>query len=348
VCDTVTRIPAGILATGSYLPERLVSNAEVAGPAGTTEEWIVERTGIHSRRYALPGEATSDLAARAAARTLQQRGLPVDRLDYLIVATSTPDRPVPPVAHLVQRALGAYRTVCLDINVVCSGFVYGLALARALLAVQPTVHVLVVAADLYSRSLDPTDRRTVVLFGDGAGAALVGPVPEPYGFLEFDLASHGDVAEYISIDAGGTRQPASHSTVDSGDHYVKMNGRAVRDFVLENMPPALVGLAQRADVSLDEVDHFVPHQANGVLLDQLVDKAGLGGARTHRTVERYGNVGSASVPVALDDANRARRIADGDLVLLSAFGAGMATGSCLLRWAATGATGPVEPVGVDR
>jgi 3-oxoacyl-[acyl-carrier-protein] synthase-3 len=331
----VSKSPAGILATGSYLPERLVSNAEVAGPAGTTEEWIVERTGIRGRRYAAPHEATSDLAARAAANALAQRGLPIDRVDYLIVATSTPDRPVPPVAHLVQRELGARRTVCFDINVVCSGFVYGLSLAQALIAVNPGAHVLVVAADLFSRSLDVKDRRTAVLFGDGAGAALVGPVPESYGFIEFDLTSHGEVAEFISIDAGGTREPASHSTVDGGGHLIKMDGRAVRDFVLENVPPALAGLAHRAGVALDNVDHFVPHQANGVLLGHLVDKAGLGGAYTHRTVERYGNVGCASVPVSLDDANRSHRLNDGDLVLLSAFGGGMATGSCLLRWAAT-------------
>jgi 3-oxoacyl-[acyl-carrier-protein] synthase-3 len=335
------QVRAGILATGSYLPDRLVSNAEVAGPAGTTPEWIEERTAIRGRRYAAPHEATSDLAFGAAERALVQGGVPADRLDYLIVTTSTPDHQVPPVSHLVQPRLGADRAVCFDVNVVCSGFIYGLALARALIAVQPDAHVLVVGADLYSRSLDETDRRTVVLFGDGAGAALVGPVPSAYGFLEFDLSSHGDVAEYITIEAGGTREPASYSTLDERRHFVRMNGRAVRDFVLDNVPSALAGLAHRAGVTLDAVDHFVPHQANGVLIGHLVEKAGLGGARTHLTVERYGNVGCASVPISLDEANRERRIGAGDLVLLSAFGAGMATGSCLLRWAGT----PSQPAG---
>ncbi|MFB9674623.1 3-oxoacyl-ACP synthase III family protein [Streptosporangium vulgare] len=329
------RRTAGILATGSYLPKEEIDNEQLTERADTTAEWIHRKTRISFRRYAARDEATSDLAARAAASALEQARLDPERVGYIIVATSTGDSPQPPTSYLVQNALGAYNAACFDINVVCSGFVYGLALARALLAVQPDAYALVVGADIYSRILDFTDRRTAVLFGDGAGAALVGPVPEPYGILACDLSSRGEAHGLIHVKAGGSRLPASHETVASGDHYFRMNGRGVRDFVMENVPPVLKKLVNGTGHRLDQVDAFVPHQANGVLLDELIERSGLTGARTPRTLERYGNVGSASVPVALDEANRTGMLGDGDLVLLAGFGGGMATGASLLRWSAT-------------
>ncbi|MGW0244761.1 3-oxoacyl-ACP synthase III family protein [Micromonospora chalcea] len=324
----------GILGTGSYLPKHEVTSAELAERVGVEPDWIERKTQITSRRYAAPDEATSDLATRAAERALAQSGLPADRVDYLIVSTSTGDSPQPPTSYLVQDALGATRAACFDVNVVCSGFVYGLALAQGLLAVNPGRHALVVGADVYSRSLDFDDRRTAVLLGDGAGAAVVGPVPEGSGFLAFDLSSVGSAHGLIHVAAGGSRLPASAETVADGGHFFRMDGRGVRDFVFTHVPPALRGLADRAGVGLDEVDHFVPHQPNGVLLSELVRRCGLTGAHTCRTLERYGNVGSASVPVTLDDANRTGRLRLGDLVLLAGFGGGMSLGAGLLRWGA--------------
>lgn len=328
------RQPLGIVATGSYLPKQEISNEEIAERCGVTVEWIERKTQIFGRRYAAPNEATSDLAVRAAERALEQAGLEPDQISYLIVSTSTGDFPQPPTSNLVQDALGAYETACFDINVVCSGFVYGLEIARSLLADRPDGHALVVAADLYSRILDFDDRRTAVLLGDGAGAAVVGPVPEGAGFTAAGLRSRGDAHQLIRVEAGGSRRPATAETVATGGHHFRMNGRGVRDFVMDNVPPAVDELLARAGVDHAEVDHFVPHQANGVLLTELVESAGLAGAQTHRTLDRYGNVGSASVPVALDDANRAGRIRNGDLVLLAAFGGGMAIGTSLLRWSA--------------
>ncbi|WP_439427374.1 3-oxoacyl-ACP synthase III family protein [Micromonospora sp. LA-10] len=322
----------GILGTGSYLPKHEVTSAELAERVGVEPDWIERKTQITSRRYAAPDEATSDLATRAAERALAQSGLPADGVDYLIVSTSTGDSPQPPTSYLVQDALGATRAACFDVNVVCSGFVYGLALAQGLLAVNPGRHALVVGADVYSRSLDFDDRRTAVLLGDGAGAAVVGPVAEGSGFLAFDLSSVGSAHGLIHVAAGGSRLPASAETVADGGHFFRMDGRGVRDFVFAHVPPALRGLAERAGVGLDEVDHFVPHQPNGVLLSELVRRCGLTGAHTCRTLERYGNVGSASVPVTLDDANRAGRLRLGDLVLLAGFGGGMSLGAGLLRW----------------
>nr|WP_238992875.1 ketoacyl-ACP synthase III [Jiangella aurantiaca] len=329
-----TRQPVGMLGTGSYLPDRVVTNAEVAPAAGVTPEWIVRKTQIRTRRFAAPHEATSDLAIAAGVRALEDAGVGPDQLDYLLVATSTPDSPQPPTAALVQKGLAASRAACVDLNAVCSGFVYALAVARGLLAADPGARALVIAADVYSRIIDVADRRTAVLFADGSGAAVLGPAPEGYGVLEVGLHTRGDAHELIRVPAGGSRRPASPETVAAGEHWFTMDGHAVRDFVLEEVPPAIDALLAGAGIPPGLVDHFVPHQPNGNLLDDLVAKSGLDGARTHRTLERYGNVGSACIPVALDEAARAGAIGDGDLVLLAGFGGGMSIGTCLLRWSA--------------
>jgi 3-oxoacyl-[acyl-carrier-protein] synthase-3 len=325
----------GILSTGSYLPKHEVGNEEVAERVGVTAEWIERKTQIRSRRYAAPHEATSDLALRAAERALAQGGLTPQQIDYIIVSTSTGDFPQPPTSYLVQHGLGAYGAACFDVNVVCSGFVYALSLAHSLVTVRPDARVLVIGADLYSRILDFTDRRTAILFADGAGAAVVGAVPEPFGIIASDLSSRGDAHHLIRVEAGGSRNPASAATVADGGHFFRMDGRGVRDFVAEHVPPALLALVHRAGVNIGEVDHFVPHQANGVMLKELVAATGLDGARTHLTLDRFGNVGGASVPVALDAAARSGTMNPGDLVLLAAFGGGMSVGTCLLRWGAT-------------
>ncbi|MEV5720569.1 ketoacyl-ACP synthase III [Amycolatopsis mediterranei] len=324
----------GVLATGSYLPDEEVTNADVAKKVSVTAEWIEERTLIRARRYAAPDQATSDLAALAAKSALERGGIAADDLAYLIVSTSTGDFPLPPTAYLVQDAIGARRAACMDINVVCSGFVYGVAVARALLATRPDGYALVVAADLYSRSLDYDDFRSSILFGDGAGAVVLGPVPPGYGILEVDLASRGDEHHLIRIEAGGSRQPSSAETVAAGGHYVRMEGHRVRDFVLAEVPPALRRLVTQAGFEIGQVDHFVPHQPNGILLGKLAERLDVPRSRVHLTLDKYANVGSASVPVTLDDANRSGALNDGDLVLMTAFGGGMAIGSCLLRWAA--------------
>ncbi|WP_433789710.1 3-oxoacyl-ACP synthase III family protein [Actinoplanes sp. CA-252034] len=321
----------GILATGSYVPKQIVTGADIAGPAGVTPEWIERKTQIVTRRYAAPDQATSDLAAEAATRTLEQAAVPASAVRYLIVSTSTPDSPQPPTSYLVQNLIGADRAACFDVNVVCSGYVYALALARALVTQEPDALALVIAADVYSRILDVTDRKTVVLLGDGAGAALVGQVPSG-GFLDVELASHGHAHRLIRVDGGGSRMPASHDTVDNGDHLFRMDGRGVRDFVMDNVPGAVRTLVERTGHRLADVDHFVPHQANGVLLSELVTRCGLDHAETHRTLERYGNTGSASVALALDDARQNGRLHDDDLVLIAGFGGGMSVGAALLRW----------------
>lgn len=322
----------GILGTGSYLPKDEITNDEIAERVGVTADWIERKTQILTRRYAAPAEATSDLAAHAAVEALKNADLSADAIDYIVVSTSTPDSPQPPTACLVQKLIEARNAACFDINVVCSGFIYGLALVQGLLRGSPHAKALVIGADLYSRILDFNDRRTAVLLGDGAGAAVVGVVPSPYGILDTALHTQGDAHELINVLAGGTRVPATHDTVDAGEHFFRMHGRGVKDFVLENVPQALADLLARNSGNVDQVDHFVPHQPNGALLDDLVDKIAFPIAQTHRTVEKYANVGSASVPVTLDDANRSGAIRRDDLVLLAGFGGGMSIGGALLRW----------------
>ena len=327
----------GLLGTGSYLPERVVTNEEVAAMTpDATAEWILRKTAIRSRRFVAEHEATSDLAAAAARAALEHAGLSVDRVDYLIVSTSTGDFPQPPTASVVQQLIGAQNAACLDVNVVCAGFVYGLELARSLVATHPGTRALVVAADVYSRILDFTDRRTCALFGDGAGAAVVGEVAEGHGILAIDLGTNGEHEDLIKVYAGGSRTPTTAQTLAEGGHFFTMQGRGVRDFVFDNVPPAIRKLLASVGLDTEQVDFFVPHQANGVLLDELVVRCGLTGAHTVKTVEKYGNVGSASAAVALDDVVRSGRVKEGDLVLLSAFGGGMSMGSGVIRWSTNG------------
>jgi 3-oxoacyl-(acyl-carrier-protein) synthase III len=337
---TGTTPAVGVLGTGSYVPERLVTNEELAARIpDVTTEWIIRKTAIRGRRYAAADQATSDLAAHAAHGALESAGTTAARIDHLIVCTSTGDFPQPPTSCLVQDMIGAHGAACVDVNAVCAGFVHGLALARGLVLADPGSHVLVIGADVYSRILDFTDRRTAVLFGDGAGAVVIGAVPDGFGILDVDLSTSGAGRDLIKVRAGGSRVPTSERTVAEGGHFFTMNGRGVRDFVLDNVPPAVAKILARNGTGPSDVNCFLPHQPNGVLLDDLIAQSGLSAARTPRIVEDLGNPGSASVPIALDHAARGGQVEDGDMVLLTAFGGGMSMGTCLLRWSTPASAG---------
>ncbi|MEU7278993.1 ketoacyl-ACP synthase III [Streptomyces sp. NPDC045431] len=328
--------PIGILGTGSFLPEQVVTNEEIARSTGVTDEWIVRKTGIRERRRADDRHATSDLAAHAARRALEQAGVRPEDVAYIVVATSTPDHPQPATASIVQHLIGAVNAAAFDVNAVCSGFVYAMTVAERMLRGAPEgKHAVVIGADIYSRILDYSDRKTAILFGDGAGAVVLGPVPEDRGVLETSLLTRGDQYRLISVPAGGSRMPATARTVDEGGHFFRMDGRGVRAFVQENLPQALGDLLVKADVNPDDVVHFVPHQANGVMLADVWPWLGLRNATLHLALERYANTGSASVPITLDLAHREGALTDGDIVLLAGFGGGMTVGAALLRWAPT-------------
>ncbi|MGG8407628.1 ketoacyl-ACP synthase III [Streptomyces sp. 12297] len=321
----------GVLGTGSFLPDRVVGNDEVGARAEVGAEWILAKTGIRNRRYAGPTEATSDLAARAARAALDDAGIRAGQLDYIVVATSTPDHPQPATAAIVQDLIGAEGAAAFDVNAVCTGFLFALNAAAGML--PKGGYGLVIGADIYSRIIDPTDRRTAILFGDGAGAVVIGPVPEPYGLVATRLRTFGEQHRTIRVPAGGSRMPARLQPSDDPAHYFAMHGRAVREFVTEQLPPAVKEILAVSGLAPDDVQHFVPHQANGQMLAEIAPSLGLTAARHHLVVEEYGNTGAASVPVTLDAARRAGAFRTGDNLLLAAFGGGMSMGTTLLRWA---------------
>ncbi|TWP48539.1 ketoacyl-ACP synthase III [Lentzea tibetensis] len=318
----------GVLGCGHHLPHDVVSNEPVAAAAGVLPGWIESRTGIRARRVAAEDEAASDLAVLAAERALANAGVSASALRLIIVATSTPDSPQPPTASLVQHRLGAANAAAFDVNAVCSGFVFGMETARRMIADGGLA--LVIGVDVYSRILDPADRRTAVLFGDGAGACVLGPVPPGRGIVSVGLSTYGGMHDRIRVPAGGSRIPPSKESLLAGEHYFTMDGRGVREFVTDELPRAVHLFLRDNGIDGADVRHLVPHQANLRMLEEIVPSLGLPRADVHYTVEDYGNTGAASVPVTMSEAGE--RFREGDLVLLAAFGGGMSIGLALLRW----------------
>lgn len=321
----------GVLGTGSYVPAEIITNDAIGASAGVTDEWITRKTGIRQRRFAGAHEATSDLAIAAGRRALEAARLDPSAIGTIIVATSTADSPQPPTSCIVQDALGARNAAAFDLNAVCSGFIFAMAAGQRLSG-PGGANVLVIGADTYSRILDRDDRRTAVLFGDGAGAVILGPVRAGHGIIASKLMSFGDRRDLIRVPGGGSRHPASERTLAEGLHFFRMNGRGVRDFVSDVVPGAVGQFLAEAGVNPDDVAHVIPHQANGVMVGELAAKTGLDHAAWHSTVERYGNTSAASVPVTLDEAVSSGRVGPGELVLLVGFGGGMAAGLSLVRW----------------
>jgi 3-oxoacyl-[acyl-carrier-protein] synthase-3 len=326
-------VNTAILGTGSYLPERILTSAELGRRLGVGEQWILDKTRVAERRVAAPEEATSDLATQAGERALTEAGLAATDVDLLIVATSTPDQPIPATACAVQANLGAMRAAAFDVDSVCTGFVHALVIAHALLNLDSVpATALVIGADTYSRVLNYADRRTCVLFGDGAGAVVLGNRADGSGLLSSALGSDGRTADYVTIPGGGSRRPASRETLSSGAHYFAMRGREVRELAARVLPDLVVDLAKAAQLEVCDVDLLVPHQANGTMLEDLASTLALRPDQMHLTLQRYGNTGAASVPITLDDAVRAGRLSDGDVLLMAAFGGGMSWGGAVWRW----------------
>jgi 3-oxoacyl-[acyl-carrier-protein] synthase-3 len=335
----VIQVQFGIIGTGSYLPPRVVDNQELAAGLAVSAGWIEERTGVRERRVAPPEEATSDLAVRAAQQALESAGVCPEWVDYVVVGTSTPDHPQPATAALVQARLAAVFAAAFDVNAVCTSFVYALEVARGLLtADRGARYALVVGADTYSRQLNYADHRTCVLFGDGAGAVVVGPVEDGSGLLSSRLLTDGRLHELVKVNGGGSRQPLTPDGLAAGDHLFTMQGREVRRYVEEVVPSLLADLLKEAELELADIDLVVPHQANGVLLRGCFDAIGFPMEKVHMTCATYGNTAAASVPVTLDDAVRTRGIPAGARVVLLGIGGGMSAGASLHRWVGADAT----------
>jgi len=320
-----------ILGTGSSVPEKILTNYDLEQMVDTSDEWITSRTGIKERRIANSNETTSDFALRAAQQALEAAGISPEELDLIMVATVTPDMLFPATACLLQRDLGASRAACLDVEAGCTGFVYALSMAEKYLRGGGGEKALVVGAETLSKILDWQDRSTCVLFGDGAGAVVLGLGEEP-GILADCLGSDGGGAHLLEIPGGCSRFPASHQTVENRLHYIKMNGNEVFKFAVRIMEEASRRVVQKAGFSLDEVSLFIPHQANIRIIQSASRRLGIASERVFVNVHKYGNTSSASVPIALDEANKEGRLEKEGLVLLVGFGAGLTWGSTLIRW----------------
>jgi len=325
-------VRASVNGWGIAAPEKRVTNADLEQRVDTSDAWIVERTGIRERRVAAPDETTATLATEAGTAAIKHAGIPPDAIDLLIIATATPEQPVPHTGAFVGERLGL-RCGSFDLSAGCAGFVYTLVAGSSLLTTGNLDHVLVVGAEILSRVIDPDDRSTCVLFGDGAAAAVLSRSPDDGpGVLAWDLGCDGSLAGLLEIRAGGSRMPATPETIAAGEQYLKMQGQEVfRRAVRAVVDSARVTL-DRAGVTPSDVAWFVPHQANIRIIDSAATRLGIAGERTIVNIDRYGNTSAASIPLALAEAADDGRVREGDLVLLSGFGAGMTWASALLRW----------------
>jgi 3-oxoacyl-[acyl-carrier-protein] synthase-3 len=326
------RCTIGISGVGSYVPDRIVTNHELERKVDTTDEWIRTRTGIAERRVAAAEQATSDLAREAARRALADARIEGAAVDLVIVATVTPDHPFPAVSSVVQDAIGAPRAGAFDLNAGCSGFIYAMAVGTQFVQTGTYRNVLVVGAETLSRIVDWSDRATCVLFGDGAGAVVLSPAPEGYGFLSFDLGSDGSGASLLYVDAGGSRTPATAETVAQCRHSIRMNGREVFKFAVRAIADSTKKALIAAGLTVADINCFVAHQANARIFDAAADRLGIEPARVYNNVSRYGNTSAASIPLALDEARAEGKIRRGDIVALVGFGAGLSWASAIVRW----------------
>jgi 3-oxoacyl-[acyl-carrier-protein] synthase-3 len=327
-----------ITGIGSNAPERVMKNEELAKMVDTSDEWIIERTGIRERRVAGPDEALSDVSLPAARDALEQAGLDAAAVDLIVVATVTPDMFFPSTGAILADQLGAKDAAAYDLSAGCTGFVYALAQAHGMVASGLAENALVVGGDLLSRVVDWEDRSTCVLFGDGAGAVVLERVSEG-GFLGFELGADGSGGKELYMPAGGSRAPATSETVAARQHYAKMNGPAVFKFATRVLVDSAEKLLHECGVPVDEVDVYVPHQANVRIIDHARRKLGVPEERTVVNVDRFGNTSSGSIPLALGDAEADGRLKAGEMVLMTGMGAGLTWGSALIEWTANGKGG---------
>jgi len=322
----------GIASLGACLGEQVLTNADLERMVDTSDAWIRERTGIICRPILGPGRATSDMAADASSLALTRAGVAPTDLDMLVVATVTPDYPFPATACLVQERLGARKAVAFDLQAACSGFLYGLVVAERFVASGAADNVLVVGAETLSRITDYQDRNTCVLFGDGAGAALLRAEEPGYGILGSYLGSDGSGSQLLFQPAGGSRRPATEDSVVGRLHYVHMNGSEVFKHAVRGMEDAATRVLERAGLGPEDIDLLVPHQANLRIVEAVAQRLRLAPERVMVNIDRCANMSSASVPVALDEAVREGRVKRDDVVLLVTFGAGLTWGAVILRW----------------
>ncbi|MCX8090986.1 MAG: ketoacyl-ACP synthase III [Verrucomicrobiae bacterium] len=317
---------------GSYVPARVLTNHDLEKMVDTTDEWILTRTGIRERRIADGNEFTSDLGAKAARRALKAAGVEPEQVDLIVVATCTPDMPFPSTACLIQEKIGAHRAAGFDMEAACAGFLYALEVGQQFIMSRTFETVLVIGAEKISSITNWRDRNTCVLFGDGAGAAVLQHRPHSHGLLTVVLGADGSKADLLKLPAGGSRCPASLETVQSGKHFLHMEGRETFKHAVQAMTAAAMEALRRCDLDVSQVKCIIPHQANRRIIDAVGERLGARPDQVFVNLDRYGNTSAASVAIALDEAVASGRIQRGDLVLLVAFGSGFTWAAAVIEW----------------
>lgn len=325
-------LPVGIIGTGKYVPERVLTNQDLEQMVETNDEWIVTRTGIRERRLVSAEQASSDLAYEAALKALNMAGITAEQLDLIVVATITPDMAFPSTACILQEKLGAKKAAAFDLSAACSGFIYGLANASNFIATGTYKYALVVGAECLSKITDYTDRNTCILFGDGAGAVVLGAVPEGRGFKSFELGADGAGGELLRISGGGSRCPVSPQSLENKQHFIHMAGSEVFKFAVRIMGSAAEEALRKAGLEKKDIDLLVPHQANIRIIQSALNRLELDEDKCMINLDKYGNVSAASIPIALAEAVEQGKVNEGDCIVLVGFGGGLTWGASVLVW----------------
>ncbi len=326
----------GIVGTGSYVPEKVITNVDLEKMVDTNDEWISSRTGIRERHMAPKDIPVSELCYQAGLRAIEDAQIAPEEVDLVIVATMTPDYAFPATACLVAARLGTKNAAAFDLETACTGFIYAAAAASQFVATGMYKTVLVIGGETMSKILNWEDRSTCILFGDGAGAAVLQPVKEGFGFLSFELGSDGSGGKLLSQPAGGSQCPASPETVKNNLHTLQMEGRGVYKFAVRIIGDVTLKVLEKVGLRRDEVDLFIPHQANIRIIDAAVKRLGISPHKVIINLYKYGNMSAASIPVALDESFKEGRISEGDTIVMVGFGAGLTWGACVLRWTKAG------------
>jgi 3-oxoacyl-[acyl-carrier-protein] synthase-3 len=323
---------AGIISTGHSYPSGVLTNADLEKLVDTSDEWITSRTGIKQRRKAADDEYTSQFGVKAARQALERAQIDPLEIDLIVCATTSPDQILPSTGCLIQAELGANNAAAYDLFAACSGFLYGLTTVESMIRTGQIKYALVIGAEVLTKYVDYTDRSTCVIFGDGAGAALLAPVAEDKGILATKIVSDGRFAEQLYAPGGGTRMGTTHETIDDRQHFFKMKGNELFKIAVRSMTSISQEMLEKANFTTDDIKLFIPHQANQRITDAVAQKLGVDDAIVYSNIEQHGNTSSASIPIALDECIQDGKIEEGDLVLMASFGGGATWGATLVRF----------------
>src|SRR5580765_5914398 len=323
---------AGIIGMGHAYPDGVLTNADLEKIVETSDEWITTRTGIKQRHKAAPDEYTSQFGSRAATQALERAGLKPEDIDIIVCATTTPDQIMPSTGALIQAQIGAVNAAGMDVFAACSGFIYGLTMVESMIRTGQIKHSLVIGAEILTKYVDYTDRGTCVIFGDGAGAAVLGPVNSGSGILATKIKSDGRYEEQLYAPGGGTKLGTTHETIDNRMHFFKMKGNELFKVAVRSMAEISAEMIEKAGVTIDDIDLVIPHQANQRITDAVASRLGVAEDKVYSNIAEHGNTSSASIPIAIDECIESGRIKEGSLVLLTAFGGGVTWGGTVLRF----------------